>query len=72
MNDVTTESVASEMQSVKMFLILQAMALGRKPKHIAAVLDVSDAALSHMFTKAFVKEIARAALRRNVAEVEES
>jgi DNA-binding transcriptional regulator LsrR (DeoR family) len=62
-------SLADELRSVKMLLILQALASGCQQKHIAAALGVSDATLSRMFPKGFAKEIAKIAERRVDAEV---
>lgn len=56
--------VVEELRSVKMLLILQAMATGCQQKHIAAALGVSEATLSRMFPKGFVKEIAKIADRQ--------
>ncbi|MEX2167584.1 MAG: hypothetical protein WD852_11315 [Methyloceanibacter sp.] len=63
MGNATIESLADEMHSVKMLLILQALALGCQQKHVAAALAVSDATLSRMFPKGFLKEIAKIADR---------
>jgi hypothetical protein len=60
----TIESLAEEMRSVKMLLILQAFALGCQQKHVATVLGVSGATLSRMFPKGFAKEVAKVADRR--------
>jgi hypothetical protein len=57
-------TLAEEIRSVKMLLILQALASGCQQKHTAAVLGVSDATLSRMFPKGFVKEIAKIADKR--------
>jgi DNA-binding transcriptional regulator LsrR (DeoR family) len=57
-------SLADEMRSVKMLLILQALAAGCQQKHIAAALGVSEATLSRMLPKGFAKEIAKIADRR--------
>jgi hypothetical protein len=70
MDNITTESLAEEMRSVKMLLILQALALGCQQKHVATALGVSDATLSRMFPKGFAKEMARAAARRDGVEME--
>ena len=56
--------VVEELRSLKMLLILQAMATGCQQKHIAAALGVSEATLSRMFPKGFVKEIAKIADRQ--------
>lgn len=70
MENTSTGSLAGEMRSVKMLLILQALALGCQQKHIAAALGVSDATLSRMFPKGFAKEIAKIADRRGGADTE--
>jgi DNA-binding NarL/FixJ family response regulator len=62
-------SLADELRTVKMLLILQALALGCQQKHIAAALGVSEATLSRMLPKGFAKEIAKIADRRLGAEV---
>jgi hypothetical protein len=64
MDNTADNSLADELRSVKMLLILQALASGCQQKHIAAVLGVSDATLSRMFPKGFAKEIAKIAERR--------
>ena len=64
MESVATKSLSDELRSVKMLLILQAMALGCQQKHVAAALGVSDATLSCMFPKGFAKEVAKLAERR--------
>ena len=70
MDNITTESLAEEMHSLKMLLILQALALGCQQKHVAAALGVSDATLSRMFPKGFAKEMARVAASRNGTRME--
>jgi DNA-binding transcriptional regulator YdaS (Cro superfamily) len=70
MEDIDIEALSKEMHSVKMLLILQALALGCQQKHVAAALGVSDATLSRMFPKGFAKEVAKIADRRGGAEVE--
>lgn len=60
----TSDELLVEMRSVKMLLILQAMALGCQQKQIAAALDVSEATLSRMFPKGFAKEMTKVAERR--------
>ncbi|MBI5262712.1 MAG: hypothetical protein HY852_12950 [Bradyrhizobium sp.] len=57
-------SLTEEIHSVKMLLILQALATGCQQKHIAAALGVSEPTLSRMLPKGFAKEIARIANRR--------
>ena len=69
--DIGTESLAEEMRSVKMLLILQALTLGCQQKHVAAALGVSEATLSRMFPKGFAKEIAKIS-RRAGAETEKA
>jgi len=59
MNNAAGSDVVEEIRSVKMLLILQALALGCQQKHIAAALGVSDAALSRMLPKGFAKEVAK-------------
>lgn len=70
MEKVATESLADDLRSVKMLLILQALALGCQQKHVAAALGVSEATLSRMFPKGFAKKIAKLAERRGGAEVQ--
>jgi hypothetical protein len=65
-----TETLLQEMQSVKMLLILQAMASGCQQKHVAAVLGVSEATLSRMLPKGLGKELAKVAERRHVGAAE--
>jgi hypothetical protein len=57
-------ALASELRSVKMLLILQALAIGCQQKHVAAALGVSEPTLSRMFPKGFAKEISKIAERR--------
>jgi hypothetical protein len=66
------ESLAKDMHSIKMLLILQALALGCQQKHVAAALGVSEATLSRMFPKGFAKEMAKTAARRGGLEMEAS
>ncbi len=68
MENTAIESLAEELRSVKMLLILQALASGCQQKHVAAALDVSDATLSRMFPKGFAKEIAKIYVRRGGEE----
>ena len=63
MNKNSENEVFDELRSVKMLLILQALATGCQQKHIAAALGVSDATLSRMLPKGFAKEIAKIAER---------
>jgi hypothetical protein len=69
--ETSIESLAGEIHSVKMLLILQTLALGCQQKHVAATLGVSEATLSRMFPKGFAKEIAKIS-RRCGAETEKS
>lgn len=57
MREADTKSLKDEMQSIKMLLILQLLAIGYKQKHIAAVLGVSDATLSRMLPKGLSKDL---------------
>jgi hypothetical protein len=50
------KALIAEVHSVKMLLMLQALAMGYKQKHLASVLGVSDATLSRMMPKGFSKE----------------
>lgn len=59
----STSETENELRSIKMLLILQALATGCQQKHIAAALGVSDATLSRMLPKGFAKEIAKIAGR---------
>lgn len=68
MENTTFESLTVEMRSVKMLLILQALALGCQQKHVATALGISDATLSRMFPKGFAKEMAKIADRNGAAE----
>jgi DNA-binding transcriptional regulator LsrR (DeoR family) len=68
MENNAIESIAEEMRSVKMLLILQALAAGCQQKHVAAALDVSEATLSRMFPKGFAKDIAKISARRSAEE----
>jgi DNA-binding transcriptional regulator LsrR (DeoR family) len=61
--DTDNSSLADEMRSVKMLLVLQALASGCQQKHIAAALGVSEPTLSRMLPKGFAKEIAKIAAR---------
>jgi DNA-binding transcriptional regulator LsrR (DeoR family) len=70
MENTAIESLAEDMHSVKMLLILQTLALGCQQKHVAAALGVSDATLSRMFPKGFAKEIAKIAVRHGGGETE--
>ncbi len=64
MDKDTGDEVIDELRSIKMLLILQALAIGCQQKHIAAALRVSDATLSRMWPKGFAKEIAKIAEAR--------
>jgi DNA-binding transcriptional regulator LsrR (DeoR family) len=68
MQENANQTLADDIRSVKMLLILQALASGCQQKHIAAALGVSDATLSRMLPKGFAKEIAKIADRRFDAE----
>jgi len=68
--ETSNDPLTEEVRSVKMLLILQALALGCQQKHVAAALGVSDATLSRMFPKGFLKEIAKVS-RRGVMETEQ-
>jgi hypothetical protein len=59
-----SNELLEELKSVKMLLILQAMALGCQQKHVAAALGVSEATLSRMLPKGLGKELAKVAERR--------
>ena len=63
MESTAIESLTAEIRSVKMLLILQALALGCQQKHVATALNLSEATLSRMFPKGFVKEMAKIAER---------
>jgi len=63
MNNKPGNEIVDELRSVKMLLILQALATGCQQKHIAAALGVSEATLSRMLPKGFAKEIAKIADR---------
>jgi DNA-binding transcriptional regulator LsrR (DeoR family) len=65
MDNAAGNSLADELRSVKMLLILQALATGCQQKYIAAALGISEATLSRMFPKGFAKEIAKIAERRS-------
>lgn len=67
MDNNSASELAENIRSVKMLLILQALATGCQQKHIAAALGVSDATLSRMLPKGFAKEIAKVADRRTEA-----
>jgi hypothetical protein len=61
MNGASCNELLEEICSVKMLLILNAMAMGCQQKHIAIALGVSEATLSRMFPKGFSKEMAKIA-----------
>lgn len=65
MENTAIESLVEEMRSVKMLLILQALALGCHQKHVATALGISEATLSRMFPKGFAKEMPKIADRRH-------
>ena len=69
MDSKAGNEVVGELRSVKMLLILQALATGCQQKHIAAALGGSDATLSRMLPKGFAKEIAKIADRGSEARV---
>jgi len=54
-----SNELLEEIRSVKMLLILNALAQGFQQKHVAAALDVSEATLSRMLPKGFTKEIGK-------------
>ena len=68
MDDDAGNSVADELRSVKMLLILQALASGYQQNHIASALGVSEATLSRMLPKGFAKVAAKVADRRSSSE----
>lgn len=68
MDNAVSGTLADELRSIKMLLILQALATGCQQKHVAAALGVSDATLSRMFPKGFAKDIAKIAERRSRPE----
>jgi DNA-binding transcriptional regulator LsrR (DeoR family) len=70
MGNTAIKSLVEEMRSIKMLLILQAMALGCQQKHVAAALGVSEATLSRMFPKGFAKDMAKVFARRGAGETE--
>jgi hypothetical protein len=53
-----SEILIQEMQWIRKLLMLQALAMGYKQKHLASALGVSPATLSRMMPKGFSKEIA--------------
>lgn len=53
------KALITELQSVKMLLVLQALAMGYKQKHLASVLGVSEATVSRMMPKGFAKGLAK-------------
>jgi hypothetical protein len=71
MNDTPKNEFLEEMRSVKMLLILNALAMGCQQKHVAIALGVSDATLSRMFPKGFAKEIAKVSGRHSAPSGEE-
>lgn len=64
MNNSVNGELLEEMRSIKMLLILNALAIGCQQKHVAMALGVSDATLSRMFPKGFAKEMALVSGRR--------
>jgi FixJ family two-component response regulator len=70
MANTEANELLEEIKSVKMLLILQAIASGCQQKHVAAALGVSDATLSRMRPKGLGKELAKVADRRFAAAPE--
>ena len=64
------KALVTELQSVKMLLMLLALAMGCKQKHLASALGVSEATLSRMMPKGFAKELAKIAESRSLAAAE--
>lgn len=64
------KALIAELQSVKLLLMLQALAMGYKQKHLASVLGVSEATLSRMMPKGFSKERAKVVESRSSAAAE--
>ena len=58
MNEDDVKTLLQEMQWVRKLLMLQALSVGYKQKHLAAALGVSDATVSRMMPKGFAKEMA--------------
>jgi DNA-binding transcriptional regulator YdaS (Cro superfamily) len=50
-SDTEMKELLQEVQWVRKILILQALAVGYKQKHLAAALGVSEATVSRMFPK---------------------
>jgi hypothetical protein len=63
------KALIAELQSVKLLLMLQVLAMGYKQKHLASVLGVSEATLS-MMPKGFSKELAKIMESRSSAATE--
>ena len=55
MNDDTAKELLQEVQWIRKLLMLQALAVGYKQKHLAAALGVSEPTMSRMMPKGFVK-----------------
>ena len=64
------KALITELQSVKLLLMLQALAMGYKQMHLASVLGVGEATLSRMMPKGFSKELARIVESRSSGAVE--
>jgi DNA-binding transcriptional regulator LsrR (DeoR family) len=64
------KALIAELQSVKLLLMLQALAIGYKQKHLASMLGVSEATLSRMMPKGFSKELAKIVESRSSAAAE--
>lgn len=58
MGDADMKELIQETQWIRKLLMLQTLAAGCKQKHIAAALGVSEATVSRMMPKGFVKETA--------------
>jgi len=65
------KALVAELQSVKMLLMLQALAMGYKQKHLASALGVSEATLSRMMPKGFSKGLARVVENRSASRAED-
>ena len=59
MNEEQAGNLIAEIQAVKKLMMLQLLSLGYKQKHLAAVLDVSEATMSRMLPKGITKELPR-------------
>lgn len=58
MNDEDVKVLLQEMRWVRKLLMLQALAVGYRQKHLAAALGVSNATMSRMMPKGIAKEVA--------------